>query len=54
MENILHCNAIDPFVTLMGNFNWGPISCNDIVSTCRHAPKNADDMANSVGLYETT
>ena len=29
---MLHCNGIDPFVTLMGNFNWGPISCNDIVS----------------------
>ena len=30
---MLHCNGIDPFVTLMGNFNWGPISRNDIVST---------------------
>ena len=29
---VLHCNDIDPFVMLMGNFNWGPISCNDIVS----------------------
>ena len=29
---VLHCNGIDPFVTLMGNFNWGPISRNDIVS----------------------
>ena len=29
---MLHCNGIDPFVTLMGNFNWGPISRNDIVS----------------------
>ena len=28
----LHCNGIDPFVMLMGNFNWGPISLNDIVS----------------------
>ena len=31
---VLHCNGIDPFVTLMGNFNWGPISCNDNVSNC--------------------
>ena len=31
---MLHCNDIDPFVTLMGNFNWGPISRNDIVSDC--------------------
>ena len=30
---VLHCNGIDPFVTLMGNFNWGPISGNDIVSS---------------------
>ena len=30
---MLHCGGIDPFVTLMGNFNWGPISRNDIVST---------------------
>ena len=30
---MLHCNGIDPFVTLMGNFNWGPISLNDIVSS---------------------
>ena len=30
---MLHCNGIDPFVTLMGNFNWGPISRNDIVSS---------------------
>ena len=29
----LHCNGIDSFVALMGNFNWGPISRNDIVST---------------------
>ena len=29
---MLHCNGIDPFITLMGNFNWGPISCNNIVS----------------------
>ena len=21
---MLHCNGIDPFVTLMGNFNWDP------------------------------
>ena len=26
---MLHCNGIDPFVTLMGNFDWGPISHND-------------------------
>ena len=30
---MLHCNGIDLFVTLMGNFNWGPISRNDIVSS---------------------
>ena len=30
---MLHCNGIDPFVTLMGSFNWGPISHNDIVSS---------------------
>ena len=29
---MLHCNGIDPSVTLMGNFNWGPISRKDIVS----------------------
>ena len=29
---MLHCNGIDPFITLMGNFNLGPISRNDIVS----------------------
>ena len=29
---MLYCNGIDPFVTLMGNFNWRPISHNDIVS----------------------
>ena len=34
---MLHCNGIDPFVTLMGNFNWGPISVNDIVSRERVA-----------------
>ena len=30
---MLHCNGIDPFITLMGSFNWGPISRHDIVST---------------------
>ena len=30
---MLHCKGIDPFITLMGNFNWGPISRNDIVSS---------------------
>ena len=34
---VLHCNGIDPFVTLMGNFNWGPISRNDIVSRAHQA-----------------
>ena len=34
---MLHCNGIDPFVTLMGNFNWGPISRNDIVSKTGYA-----------------
>ena len=29
---VLHCNGIDPFVTSMSSFNWGPISRNDIVS----------------------
>ena len=37
---VLHCNGIDPFVTLMGNFNWGPISRNDIVSRVYQAVKN--------------
>ena len=23
-RDVLHCNDIEPFVTLMGNFNWGP------------------------------
>ena len=32
---VLHCNGIEPFVRLMGNFNWGPISRNDIVSNAR-------------------
>ena len=31
----LHCNGIDPFITLMGSFNWGPISRKDIVSDKR-------------------
>ena len=30
---MLHCNGRDPFITLMGNFDWGPILRNDIVST---------------------
>ena len=34
---MLHCNGIDPFVMLMGNFNWGPISRNDIVSNVSSA-----------------
>ena len=29
---MLHYNSIDPFVTLMGNFNWGSISRNKIIS----------------------
>ena len=33
---MLHCNGIDPFVTLMCSFNWGPISRNDIVSRFKH------------------
>ena len=28
---MLHCNGKAPLVMLMGNFNWGPISGNDIV-----------------------
>ena len=28
---VFHCNGIDLFVTLMGNFNWGPISRSDII-----------------------
>ena len=32
VKYVLHSNGIDPFLTLMGSFNWGPISCNDIVS----------------------
>ena len=38
---VLHCNDIDPFVMLMGNFNWGPISHNDIISTAAPADLNA-------------
>ena len=34
---MLHCNGIDPFATLMGNFNWGPISRNNIVSCHKKA-----------------
>ena len=30
---MLHCNGIDPFVTLMGNLTFGPISRNDIFSS---------------------
>ena len=30
---VLHCNGSDPFVTLMGCFKWGPISCKAIIST---------------------
>ena len=30
---MLHCNGIDSFITLLGNFNWGPNSHNDIVSS---------------------
>ena len=29
---VYHCSGIDPFFTLMGNFDWGPISRNNIVS----------------------
>ena len=29
---VLYCNGIDPFVLLMGNLNWRPISCNNIAS----------------------
>ena len=27
----LHCNGEDPFVTLIRNLNWGPMSRNNIV-----------------------
>ena len=30
---VLPCNGIDTFVTVKGNFNCGPISRNDIVSS---------------------
>ena len=30
---MLHFNGIDPLVTLMSNFNWGPISRKNIVSS---------------------
>ena len=35
MENMLHCNGIDCFIMFMGNFNCGPISYNDIVSSMK-------------------
>ena len=41
---MLHCNGIDPFVTLMGNFNWGPISRNDIVSKLNTAVESIMDL----------
>ena len=28
---VLYCNGIDPFIMLMGNFNWEPISRNDML-----------------------
>ena len=41
---MLHCNRIDPFVSLMGNFNWGPISRNDIVSSLLIAVSRMDGL----------
>ena len=41
---MLHCNGIHPFVTLMGNFNWGPTSRNDIVSSLPVHHYSADYM----------
>ena len=46
---MLHCNGIDPFVTLMGNFNWGPISRNDIVSR-RHRAFSVSEIQHEVLL----
>ena len=37
---MLRCNGIDPFFPLMGNFDWGPISRNDIVSMKIHVSRN--------------
>ena len=37
---MLYCNGIDPFLSLMGNFDWGPISHNDIVSRKSHVSRN--------------
>ena len=41
---MLHCNGIDPFVMLMGNFNWGPISRNDIVSNSKCSDITVTDL----------
>ena len=30
---MLHCNGVNPFVTLMGNFKWVLFSSNDVMST---------------------
>ena len=42
---VTHSNGVDPFITLMGNFNWGPISRNDIVSIEKRAVKLRSDIA---------
>ena len=34
-KKVLHCNGKDTYIALMGNFNWGPISHNDVVSIWR-------------------
>ena len=39
-KSVLNCNGIDPFLTIMGNFNWGPISRNNIVSIFRGSIQN--------------
>ena len=38
-KNVLHCNGIDPFATLMGKSNLGHISRNDIVSGTHYKNK---------------
>ena len=47
---MLHCNGIDPFITLIGNFNWEPISHNKTVSKVRAALGEAKGFAFS-SLY---
>ena len=49
---MLHYNGIYPFITLMGNFNWGPISRNNIVSNQSVAVSNQSVVTRVVISYE--